>query len=137
MDYRQLLRMMSAGRVVIGVALLLTPSRAGRGWIGYTAVQPGARVILRAVGGRDLVLGLGGLRALSTGSETRHWAQAAMIADAADATATLLAFRHLPARGRWLALLIAGGAAIAGAKAITDLDEPASSLPSSPPLTSR
>ena len=71
----------------------------------------------RAMGARDLVLGLGVL----TSPDIRAWAAAGAVADALDAAATVGAFAALPRRGRLLVLASAAGAAAAGGLAIKAL----------------
>jgi hypothetical protein len=45
------------------------------------------------------------------------WLIASSAADAADAIATVLAWKHLPPRGRLLTAMMATGGALAGARA--------------------
>ena len=73
-------------------------------------------MLARALGARDLTLGLGAL-----GSGNRGWAAAGAAADALDAAVTLGSFNELPRRGRLLVLGAAGGGAIAGGLAIRAL----------------
>ncbi|HUR49526.1 MAG TPA: hypothetical protein VMY88_08395 [Acidimicrobiales bacterium] len=110
MDARQLIRFIGAGRTALGLIALTRPEVPARPWVGRAvASTPGGRVLARALGARDLVLGLG---ALISGS--RGWAAAGAGADALDAAVTLGSFSDLPRRGRLLVLGSAGGAAIAG-----------------------
>lgn len=100
-----------AVRVALGAAALGAPQLTGRLWIGAEAGRPGAALLLRSLGGRDVGLGLGTLAASLAGRPVRPWALAGALADASDTAATLLAFGHLPARTRWL--LVAGSGAVA------------------------
>lgn len=122
LDTRQVLRTMSVGRVAVGSAMALLPGLAGRRWLGDAARSPATKVAVRAFGTRDALVGLGTLKALEEGQPVRPWALAGVAADATDAVATLLAFRHLPRGGRWLALLVAGGATAAGLAIADHLD---------------
>src|SRR5690348_1882163 len=54
----------AAGRVALGVAALARPSVPARPWVGASADELGARVFGRALGARDIALGLGALAAL-------------------------------------------------------------------------
>jgi len=73
-------------------------------------------VLGRALGGRDLALGLGALAALERQSdEASAWVAAGALSDALDVAASLASWRELPRLTRWLVLASAGGAAIAGA----------------------
>jgi hypothetical protein len=77
------------------------------------------------MGGRDLALGLGTLRALQMDdSEARPWVALAGMADAVDATVTLLAFRRLPRVTRWGILAATVGAAVVSFRVAVDLDAP-------------
>ena len=123
MDHRSIARITAAGRVAIGAALLVAPRAVTRGWIGEPGGQPGAKLLARGLGGRDLVLGLGVINALDRGDpRAQDWVRASALADGADALGTALAFRHLPKRSRFAVLLLAGGAAVAGFVAADNLD---------------
>ena len=122
-DHRSIARITAAGRVAIGTALLVAPRAVTRGWIGEAGGEPGAKLLARGLGGRDLVLGLGVINALDRGDpRAPDWVRASALADVADAAATVLAFRHLPKRARFGVLLLAGGAAAAGFVAADNLD---------------
>lgn len=97
------------GRVVAGALYLAFPRPLVRMWTGSGDGR--IDVLGRAIGARDLAIGLGALRALRRHVPARGWFEAAVVSDAADAAATLLAFRHLPRRARWLIL----AAAVTGA----------------------
>jgi len=121
MDYRQLVRTLAAGRVAIGTALVLVPTLAARGWAGPEASRPATKVFLRALGIRDLALGLGTLRALERGEDPVPWARYGAAADGVDAVASLIGYRSLAPRGRFAIVLLAAGAAAAGALAAENL----------------
>lgn len=80
------------------------------------AATTGGRILARALGARDLVLGLGAVRTGSAG-----WAAAGAGADALDALITLGSFGELPRKGRLAVLAAAGGSAIAGGVALRAL----------------
>ena len=117
MDYRQLVRSLAVGRVAIGAALVLVPSLAARGWAGDEASRPATKVFLRALGIRDLALGIGTLRALERGEDPVPWARYGAAADGVDAAATVVGYRSLAPRGRFAVLLLAAAAAAGGALA--------------------
>lgn len=121
MDYRQLVRSLAVGRVAVGLALVLVPSLAARGWAGDEASRPATRVFLRALGIRDLALGVGTLRALERGEDPVPWARYGAAADGVDAAATLVGYRSLAPRGRFAVLLLAAAAAAGGAVAAEQL----------------
>jgi hypothetical protein len=107
---RSLTALLSLNRIGFGVAYLFGPARSGCSWIGVTARDPAAQVITRGHGARDLVLGVGALGALAGGDDrgAGAWLAGQALADAADFASTVLARRHLPARGVRIALLMAG-----------------------------
>jgi hypothetical protein len=114
MDARALATTLAAGRVSFGAALALAPRLVGRAWAGRAAAAPATRVITTAMGARDAALGLGLLEALRGGGEPRPWLRAAVLADAADLTATLAARRDIPAVSAVLVTGIAGGSVALG-----------------------
>jgi hypothetical protein len=95
---------------------LAAPQVVARPWIGTEAELPGARLMARAMGMRDLALGAGALLALArgTGQQARDWVWLGAASDAVDATLTAVSFRRLPRLGRWGVVGSAGGAAIVG-----------------------
>jgi acyl-coenzyme A thioesterase PaaI-like protein len=79
----------------------------------------------RALGGRDLAIGLGGLWALTLSNDEDRsaaiWLAAGALADALDVAATAAAWRHLPATGRVLVGTAAAGGVLTGAYATARL----------------
>jgi hypothetical protein len=113
MDDRDKARLFGSIRVGVGGALLVAPGWAGRIWVGPDADGPGAKVFARAIGARDVLLGLRTLEAVNSKSEARHWLTAGYAADAADVAATVLAWRNLtPARRVAMPLIAAAVGAI-------------------------
>ena len=111
----------AAGRVAIGVIALARPSVPARPWVGASADDVTARVFGRALGARDLALGLGALAALqgpaAGAGSARAWFAAGALSDTLDVVASALAWRELPRVTRWLVAASAGGAAVTGAGA--------------------
>src|SRR5919204_6981639 len=106
---RILAALISAGRVAFGVAFIAKPQLMDRAWIGKQARVPGAQLLARAVGSRDLVLGLGGLQAVARNDgSARPWLGAGAICDAIDFGATWAAGRTIPRQARRGVLAIAG-----------------------------
>jgi hypothetical protein len=105
--------------VALGVAALAWPSILARPWVGAAADDLAARVFGRALGARDLALGLGALAALQDPAaepgSASAWVAAGALSDALDVAASLSAWRELPRGSRWLVAASAGGAALAGA----------------------
>lgn len=105
----------AAARVALGVVAIPRPERVTRPWVGRErSTLPAVRVLGRALGGRDLVLGVGALAGLAA-SDNRAlpWLAAGGFADAVDAAATFLAWRHLSRGGRWLVAGVTVGATAA------------------------
>jgi hypothetical protein len=121
----------AAGRVAIGVTALAWPLVPARPWVGAAADDVTARVFGRALGARDLALGLGALAALqgpaTAAGSARAWFAAGALSDALDVAASLASWRELPKVTRWLVVASAGGAALAGAAGAVaaDRSEPA------------
>jgi hypothetical protein len=106
---RFLAMFISLGRLLFGVAFIAKPTLMDRAWIGKQARVPGAQLLARAVGARDLVLGLGGLQALPRkDGSARPWLAAGGICDAVDFGATWAAGRRIPRQARNGVLAIAG-----------------------------
>jgi hypothetical protein len=89
-------RQLAVSRTVVGAALLALPRLSAATWIGAPAAHPAAGVLTRALGARELGLGLGLLASLDSGRPLRPWLTAGIIADAADLIATVGARDHLP-----------------------------------------
>lgn len=123
MNVRTLIRLLAAGRTLVGAALIAAPTRTTTGWVGSVAGEPGAQVLTRALGVRDLALGAGALAALRDGSdaEVRRWVAAGVASDAVDAAASLLAADDRPGQQTAAVVAIAAGAAVVGIAAIARL----------------
>jgi hypothetical protein len=99
------------------VTAVAAPKLVARPWIGAEAGGLGAAVLGRALGGRDIALGLGLLLAARRDRPLRGWAEAGALADLVDAATTAWAFGRLPERGRLLVLASAATAGVTGALA--------------------
>jgi hypothetical protein len=98
---------LAIGRAAIGVALLAAPGLLAGLWLGDDARTAASRSLARALGAREVVLGLGLRRSLSRGESVAAWAGAGVVADAADFAITLTA-DDLPLVGRGGVLVAAG-----------------------------
>jgi hypothetical protein len=106
---RILAAVISVGRFLFGVAFIAKPKLMERAWIGKQARLPGAQLLARAVGARDLALGLGGLQAVGRKDDSaRPWLAAGAICDAVDLGATWAAGRGIPRQVRSAVLALAG-----------------------------
>jgi hypothetical protein len=93
-------------------------------WVGASRRDPSVRLLARALGGRDLALGLGALLALRSNGPVREWVDAGGFADVGDVVVTLAAFTTLPRWGRWFVLAAASGGVVTAGLASRALDAP-------------
>jgi hypothetical protein len=119
---RTLLRLLSAGRILIGVAFVAAPARGAAGWIGRDAEHAGTQVMARAFGGRDIALGAATLATVGSRGPLLPLVLGGVLADATDAAGTLAAGDRIPAAARRTAAAVAVGAALTGAWIATRLD---------------
>jgi hypothetical protein len=127
---RNLAGLISFGRLLFGIVFIARPEVMERGWIGKQARLPGAQVLARAVGARDLAVGLGGLQAARRGDgSARAWLGAAALCDAIDFGATWVAGRGIPREARNGVLRIAGVAAVLSAVAAAGNGRPGAPPP--------
>src|SRR5450631_3336736 len=75
----------AVARVGVGVVAFAAPALVSRSWAGGAGGGPSGRVLGRALGGRDLALGLGALAALRLQAASRP----ALVWDAALSAAPL------------------------------------------------
>jgi hypothetical protein len=102
-------RLGAAGRIGVGLALIVSPGRVTARWLGGDAGRAGTQAVARGLGARDLALGVGALTVPE--SQLRPWVAAGIVADTADLVATVAAGDALPLAGR----VLAGALASAGA----------------------
>jgi hypothetical protein len=112
-ELRSLDLALGAIRAGVGGALMVAPRWAGRIWVGPGADGPGSLVFARALGARDVALGLKIVAAVRNGEPTGPWVTAGFVADGADLVASLIARRHLRGARRSLVPMVA--AAVGGA----------------------
>jgi hypothetical protein len=119
-DQHQIARSLAAVRLLTGGLLLLAPGVTARLWLGESGDR-GVKMVVRAMGARDVALALGALRALDDGEGAESWLAGGAAADATDALASLIGLgRHRPGRALVVGAM-AGAAAFAGAKAAREL----------------
>jgi hypothetical protein len=114
MEPRTAARLLTLGRVAVGVALTAAPAKATTGWLGDVARRPGTQVPVTSLGARDVAIGLGGARAVQVGDGAVPWLLAGALADLADLAATLRHRDALPTLGMVGVSALAAGAAAAG-----------------------
>ncbi len=108
-------RALAAGRVAIGMALVVAPRQAGGRWVGQLIERPGVRALMRSIGVRDVVMGMIALHTVDHPEVGSRWQATCAAVDAVDAAATAAAAGDLPPAGVAGTVAIAGGAALAGA----------------------
>lgn len=108
------LRLIAMGRVAVGAAFIALPGATLKGWTG--PASGATRVLGRAFGARDLVMGLATLKAIDSGdkAQARFWAQAGAACDGLDLVATWMGARHVPKRSLLSLAAVAGGATAVG-----------------------
>ena len=84
-------RNVALGRMAAGAAYVAFPRFLAKSWTGMGDRRVDA--LARAIGVRDLALGLGAFVALQRELPARGWFEAAALCNAVDAAATVLVFR--------------------------------------------
>ncbi|MDX6724540.1 MAG: hypothetical protein QOD73_2944 [Solirubrobacteraceae bacterium] len=115
MDARTIARLYGAGRVVLGVSLLVAPRPLGRVWLGRAGGSPAGSVALRALGARDVILGGMSLHTLDHPQVAPRWQRTCAAVDTVDFVATAAARPALPRVGSALVMAMAAGGAAVGA----------------------
>jgi hypothetical protein len=109
-DARTAARMLALGRIAAGLGLLVAPPLVSGAWTGRHAGNAHAKVLGRALGARDLVIGLGALAALGGRGAATPWLLAGLVADTTDFVVTVAERDDLPG----IAVPVIGSAAGAG-----------------------
>ncbi len=109
-DHRRVALVIARGRAINGLVLLVLPGLAGRLLFGKAGAQPTTRALVRLVGVRDLVLGIGAITTLKEQTMDAEWVGMGAVADAVDGVVSL-ATPGLLRRSRLVSLV--GGAAAA------------------------
>ena len=115
MSPRTLARIQALGRLAIGGGLVVAPSVVAGGWVGGVADKRDGQALAIGLGGRDVAIALGTLRALRAGHGAGPWLRAGIVADAADLAGTLRARDQLPPLALPAVAAIAGGSILLGA----------------------
>jgi hypothetical protein len=108
---------LALGRSALGVVAMARPRVPAGPWVGDAAASGVAgQVFARALGGRDLALGVGAAGAAVFGNSRSlaAWSAAGAVADSVDLLSTVIHWSELPGRGRILVAALAGGAALSG-----------------------
>ena len=128
-DHRRVALVLARGRAVNGLVMLVVPGVVGWVLFGKDGRSPTTRALLRLVGVRDLVLGVGAITTLKEQTMDAEWVGMGAVADAVDGLVSL-ATPGLARRSR-LVSLVGGSAAGAGLLAARKLaDERKRTAPS-------
>jgi hypothetical protein len=111
-DHRRVALVLARARAVNGLVMLALPGVYGWVLFGAEGRKPTARALLRLVGVRDLVLGVGAITTLKEHTMDAEWVGMGAVADAVDGFVSL-ATPGLSHRSR-LVSLVGGGSAGAG-----------------------
>jgi hypothetical protein len=111
-DARKAAAVVAGLRIAYGAALLITPPKTTKRWLGSDAQRPGgAQVAVRALGAREIVLHAGALAAALTDAPVRPWLLASFAGDCADIASTWAAKGHVPDGSPLATAVVAGGSA--------------------------
>jgi len=125
LDQRQIALILARTRAVNGLVMLAVPGIVARLLFGRAQTGPALRAMVRLVGIRDVVLGVGAITTLKEGTMDAEWVGMGAVADAVDGVVALVT-PGLVFRARIVALA-GGGAAAAGllaARALADARNP-------------
>jgi hypothetical protein len=122
-DAAKLASSFAAGRSLFGAGLLAAPGKVAAGWIGDDVHRPAARLVVRALGARDVALGAGAFASRDRPERLATWIAAGVVCDLADIGITLATPADaLPSNARWGTVALAGASALAGAVLYRALD---------------
>lgn len=95
-------------RAAVGIALIAAPGVPMR-LSGREEPTGAGLLLMRTIGIRDLVLGLGTVAAARSDEvgDIRRWTGAALASDSLDAAASLASFRSIGKRDSWTAAMLA------------------------------
>jgi hypothetical protein len=94
-------------RAAVGIALIAAPGVPMR-LSGREEPTSAGLLLMRTVGIRDLVLGLGTVAAARSGDvkDAGRWTSAALASDSLDAAASLVGYRSIGKRDSWAAAIL-------------------------------
>ncbi|MGI8407024.1 MAG: hypothetical protein ACR2L3_00725 [Actinomycetota bacterium] len=122
LDARDIARLLSVARIVIGVSAWLAPRRFSRAWTGEEISGAAGTMALRGLGVRDAALGMGTLFALEGDGPARRWVELSALADASDAVSVLMSWGQLTWPRRLMALSSATTGCYLGVKIADGVD---------------
>lgn len=110
-------------RIAWGLGAVVDPPRFTGRWIGDAAHKHQGKVVVRALGAREVALHALALAAALRGCPLRPYLLASMAGDLSDVAATLAARQGLPRGSPLLTAVVGGGAAALTAAVLAGLDE--------------
>ncbi|MEO1061540.1 MAG: hypothetical protein AAFZ07_08995 [Actinomycetota bacterium] len=105
---------LAGARAALGVGLLLAPGAVASMIVGDAARSPGAKLLSRAAGVRDMSMAVVSIWALDRPDDLPRTHRLHAIVDACDAAAGVVAFRHLTPLGRAFAVVGGSSSALTG-----------------------
>mgnify|MGYP001815353883 CR=1 FL=1 len=105
---------LAGARAALGVGLLVAPGSFASIIVGDAARSPGAKLLSRAAGVRDVSMAVVSIWALDRPDDLPRTHRLHAIVDACDAAAGVMAFRHLTPVGKAFAVLGGSSSAITG-----------------------
>jgi hypothetical protein len=90
MSARLAMKGVGAGRLAIGLGMLAAPTALGQPWIGDSASEPGAKVVVRSLGAREVLLGFMAIHVASADDPliAARWSAAIAFCDVVDGVAS-------------------------------------------------
>ena len=122
---RDAARVLAAGRIAVGAALLAAPRLTLGMWIGREAADRAVAPVGRALGVREVLLGGILLHTLDRPQVGSRWLRMLAVCETVDLAATVMAGRALPPAGRALVVAMAGAGAAGELWAASELDSAA------------
>jgi hypothetical protein len=117
LDTRATALVLARSRAIVGLVLVFVPGLAAWLWFGENNAR--TRALLRMVGVRDLILGVGALTTVKERTQDAEWVGMGAVADAVDGIVTLTS-PGVPLRGRFVGPA-ALSSAVLGLKLARDL----------------
>jgi len=111
-------------RTSVGIALLVAPGVPMR-MAGGEPPTGAALLLMRTIGIRDLVLGLGTVAAARSGDgvEARRWTRMTMASDGLDTIVSLASRRSIGRRDSWFAAVLAFGFVVGDVQALRGITD--------------
>ena len=106
-------------RAFYGAALLVTPGRVTKQWLGPSAARPPAVVAVRGLAAREIAVHVAAIADAFRGAPLRPWLALSIAGDLSDIAATAAGRDGVPDKAPVKTLAVAGGsAAISAALAL-------------------